>query len=94
MQQESGVGGQAVSGSGSSTNGPVSMAAAFAAAIEAERPPSWQLDLMMEKLRQKSNQLKPLGETSKNIRMALQVRSYCSRTYSLYIIFVPPKLTP
>lgn len=38
-----------------------------------EKPPKWQLDLLMEKLRQKSAQLKPLGDTSKNIRQALMV---------------------
>ncbi|ODM89520.1 Mediator of RNA polymerase II transcription subunit 1 [Orchesella cincta] len=36
--------------------------------------PSWRLELMMEKLRQKRNQLKPLQETAKNLRQALMER--------------------
>ena len=68
------------SGSGSllnstttSASSSTSTAAAFAAAIDSKKPPSWQLDLTMEKLRQKANQLKPLSEISKNIRMTLAV---------------------
>ncbi|CAG7730297.1 unnamed protein product, partial [Allacma fusca] len=57
------------------SNGPLG-SSLFLAAAEGERPPSWQMDLIMEKLRQKSNQLKPLGETAKNIRAALSERRY------------------
>ncbi len=42
---------------------------------EIDKPPKWQLDLLMEKLRQKSVQLKPLVDTSKNIRQALMVQN-------------------
>lgn len=37
-------------------------------------PPSWRLELMMEKLRQKRGALKPLQETAKNLRQALMER--------------------
>lgn len=60
---------------GSSTVGPSSNCNSSSSGKEGEKPPKWQLDLLMEKLRQKSVQLKPLVDTSKNIRQALMVKS-------------------
>jgi len=45
----------------------------FGPDVDNEKSPRWQLDLMMEKLRQKSSLAKPLAETAKNIRAALTV---------------------
>jgi len=68
VQQQQGGGG----GGGSTTPVPT---ANGNSEVEEEnnKPEQWQLDLLMEKLRQKSSMLKPLVDTSKNIRQALMV---------------------
>lgn len=38
-----------------------------------EKPKEWQLELLMEKLRSKSNQFKSFAETSKAVKMTMLV---------------------